>query len=202
MYLVSGIICCVLPCPSYHPPNFHCRFWRGWLIKLYPDESSPKNICCPSGLEHVEVVVPIVVPWNLPQSTFIFWLQDEAIPFQERLNNLIQEPHSLHFQTCSNTMLPINDEEFPICNVILVHWLLLCVGHYTKYLLHRRVQHMTKVVQLATFPTLENGHEFLHLLVHSETWTHTYIISINSYAFLLLSMLSTRVAHLGRVELN
>jgi hypothetical protein len=62
MYLVLGIICCILLCLSYHPPNFRRGFWRGWPTELYPNESGSKNVRCPSGLEHAEVVIPVVVP--------------------------------------------------------------------------------------------------------------------------------------------
>jgi hypothetical protein len=62
MYLVLGIICCILLCPSYNLPNFRRGFWKGWPTELRPNESGPEIICRPSGLEHIEVVAAIVVP--------------------------------------------------------------------------------------------------------------------------------------------
>ena len=147
LYLILGVIWCVLLSSSYHSSNFHCKFWWDWPIELSLNESGPKNICHLNGLEHAEVVAPIVIPWNPSKSIFVFWPYNEIIPFQEGHHNLVREPHGLYFQTCSNIVLPINDEEFSICDIIPICWLLLYVRHDTKCLLDIWIRHINKVVQ-------------------------------------------------------
>jgi hypothetical protein len=61
-YLVFGVVCCVLLGPSHDAPNFYRGLWRGWATELRPHESYAKNVRRLSGLEHTEVVTPIVVP--------------------------------------------------------------------------------------------------------------------------------------------
>jgi hypothetical protein len=146
-YLVFGVVCCVLLGPSHDVPNFCRGLWRGWATELCPHESCAENVRRPCGFKHTKVVTPIVVPWYLAQSVFVFRPHDEAIPPREGLHYHLREIRGQHLLACPDAMLPIDDEECSIHDWIPICWLLLCVRHYAKYLLRGRVWHMTEVVQ-------------------------------------------------------
>ena len=93
------------------------------------------------------MVATIVVPRNLPQPVLVFGPYDEAIPVKKGLDNLLWKICRLHLLTGCNAVLPIDDVEFPILNLLLVHGLLVCCRHNTQCLLHGRVWHVTKEVQ-------------------------------------------------------
>ena len=93
------------------------------------------------------MVATIVVPRNLPQPILVFGPYDEAIPIKKGLDNLLQKICHLHLLTSYNAVLPVDDVEFPILNLLPIHGLLVCGGHNTQYLLHKRVWHVIEVVQ-------------------------------------------------------
>ena len=93
------------------------------------------------------MVASIVVPQNLPQSVLVFQPYNEAILVKEGLDNLLGKIYCLHLLTSCNTVLPVDNEEFPILYLFLVYGSLLRVGHNTQCFLYRQVWHLTKKVQ-------------------------------------------------------